>query len=114
MTKKQRLLAVLEDGHWHPYRELLDMFGASYCARMREMRREGYDVRSRLWAGSNSRTGKEYRLFGRKRPEPRLVKAYMQYEDVKEALERGILNDNLKRYLGSLIRTWEANGTPPL
>ena len=43
-SKRDALLALLSDGRWHSARELTEVAGWRYSARLHELREEGYRI----------------------------------------------------------------------
>jgi hypothetical protein len=64
MTKKQAVYNVLKSRRWTPGWELTapDVGGSEGLRRLRELRADGFEIRSRRIEGS---TAFEYRLVGR-------------------------------------------------
>ena len=62
MTKKEAILFVLKDRKWHDNREVMEVGGFCYTARISNLRADGYIIECR-----HVKDGKfEYRLAGRK------------------------------------------------
>ena len=44
LSKRDALLALLSDGRWHSARELTEVAGWRYSARLHELREDGYKI----------------------------------------------------------------------
>jgi len=59
-SKRQYVLELLLDGKWHPHYQLADIGGVRYGARIRELKRLGYEIETMdVVAGVD---GRRYRL----------------------------------------------------
>jgi len=59
LNAREKLYNLLKDGLWHPYKELFDVAGVRYSARLFELKNFGHQIESRELKGG---PGKEYKL----------------------------------------------------
>jgi hypothetical protein len=83
-TKREKLLRRMKDGDWHSFVELRQTGGDRYGARLRELKRLGWEIESR--PSKMYANGKEYRLTGRGVAADKRVKVFLtEFEASKAA-----------------------------
>lgn len=86
---RDRILQVMSDLHWHSWKELKEVGGVRYGARLLELRRMGYEMVSHESHDVPNDTGKVYRLISTERHEPqgKQVKVFLTERETVELLQ---------------------------
>jgi hypothetical protein len=105
-SARARLLRTLSDLDWHPWHELKDVAGVCYCRRMLDLKRMGYLIEQRPTPSD----GNSYRLMSLTpgSPKPKMVKVYLEEEDV-QALCDGTITADARDRLDKALSTFQAN-----
>jgi hypothetical protein len=86
-SARDRLLRIMSDLEWHPWRELVSVGGHRFSSRLRELRRLGYKMEDEEPSEGD---GKWYRLLSLERgePAPKFVRVPFTPEDAADLLDR--------------------------
>lgn len=80
-SSRAAVLATLEDGEWHTWKELADAAGVRYGARVDELNADGYVIDSEALPDD----GKRYRLVAvTDKRRARKVRIYLAPDDARE------------------------------
>jgi hypothetical protein len=85
-TRKAALLALLQDGNWHPNYQLAEVGGLSFNSYLYQLRRAGWKIRSRPRRGGVW----EQQLYGKGDPPFRKLRLTGPQRQVLDELATGI------------------------
>jgi hypothetical protein len=105
--KREQLRQLLWDLCWHTHNELREVGGVRYSARLLELKRLGYHIKSQSIKGDN---GKRYRLTSRTvcSPKEKKVKVYLT-EDQAQSLCDGFLSPSVQGVIGDALKSFRTN-----
>jgi hypothetical protein len=115
LTKKpqrDKVLDALWDCKWHTFRELSQVGGIRYSARLLELKRLGYKIEDREMSIVLDKVdGKEYRLTSRTpgAPQGKKVKVFLDERDANALLEGPLPSNNARRALRTAYQSFVAN-----
>lgn len=107
-TARGRLYHLMSDLQWHSWRELRDVGGVRYSARLLELKRQGYEVDS--CSGNSARDGRSYRLMSLTpgAPQAKRVKVFLEEQDVTNML-KGTVPTRAAKALKNALGSFRAN-----
>jgi len=107
-TARERILANLKSMQWRSWRVLRRSGGVRYGARLRELKRLGYQIED---ATSNDNEGKVYRLLSPTPgpPQAKMVKVYLPEKNVIVLLDNFELPAATRAMLLDALRSFQHN-----
>jgi heme oxygenase len=108
VTARQRILEAMLGLNWVSWRYLRTVGGVRYGARLRELKRQGYQI---IDQSGTDEHGKQYRLLS---PKPytgqqKQVKIYLPENEVTDLLETEMISAEANRIITLAYRIFDAN-----